>query len=494
MSPRHDRTFDDFAVGDYVAFTRRFEPKDYEAFAKISADRNPLHHDARYARASRFGAPIVPLHLATAPLSAVAGMMLPGHRSLYLQSRQRALGPIAYGRDITYAAKITAKTEGSATLALRCIAFAESEVLLEAEMMVQVRDDVPESLTPKWDGEAEILRPGPRTALITGATGEIGASTARALARIGFNLLLLHRGRNEAIKALKRECQELGAEVSTLSGSLSDKRALGRLSAAVAKRDDITEVVHAASSALDASADELLAVNHGALVQIAGAVLPSMLRRQDGRILLIGSSAVQHNPAGWEAYVAAKAAASNWTIAFDRDYGSYGLAGWVVAPGSVETAFSASVRDPAKPALLPEQVAEAVADCLNGATAGRGRYLWLESGGQRLGSYAFHEATAAAGPQPARAQDAIASAPAQPQAAESDAAALIRGFLGAAPDQDMSGAAVDHFPGWDSLRHIELMLHLEERLDLNFTSGEIERSTQFAVLCDLIDRKLATRA
>ena len=90
MSPRADRSIDDFALGDYVTFTRRFRPNDYQAFARLSADRNPLHHDARYAKATRFGAPIVPLHLASAPLSAIAGMMLPGHRSLYLQSRLRA--------------------------------------------------------------------------------------------------------------------------------------------------------------------------------------------------------------------------------------------------------------------------------------------------------------------------------------------------------------------------------------------------------------------
>ena len=492
MSPKQDRKIDDFAVGDYVAFTRRFEAKDYDAFARISADRNPLHHDARYAKASRFGAPIVPLHLAAAPLSAVAGMMLPGHRSLYLQSRQRALGPIAYGRDITYAAKVVAKNDGAATLGLRSIAFDGGEVLLEADMLVQIRDDVPESLTPAWDADAEIHRPHRRSALVTGATGEIGASTARALARAGFDLVLLHRGRSDAIKALKQDCQSLGVKVTTLSGSLSDRRALGRVCATLAKRDDITEIVHAASPTLDTSADELLAVNHGALVQIATALLPAMLRRQDGRVLLIGSSAVQHNPPGWEGYVAAKAAASNWVTAFDRRYGGYGLAGWVVAPGVVETAFSAAIRAPDKPALLPEEVAEAVVDCLTESAAGTARYLWLEPGGQRLGNYAFHNTgNAPAAPAPAPQHEAPSQAP-RP-AAESDAAGLIRDFLGATAEQDMSGAAVDHFPGWDSLRHIELMLYLEEQLGIAFTSGEIERSTQFTALCDLIAQKGQTR-
>ncbi len=58
----------------------------------------------------------------------------------------------------------------------------------------------------------------------------------------------------------------------------------------------------------------------------------------------------------------------------------------------------------------------------------------------------------------------------------------------------MSAAGIDRFPGWDSLRHIELMLHLEEQLGIGFTAGEIESTTQFNELCDLIGQKLSARA
>lgn len=492
MSPKADRRIDDFAPGDCVSFTRRYDSDDFKAFARLSGDRNPLHHDARYARATRFEKPIVPLHLAAAPLSAVAGMMLPGHRSLYLQSKQRALGPVPYDQDITYSAKVMAKNEAAATLSLRAIAFTGSEVLLEAEMLVQVRDDVPESLAPAWDADTQIERPGRRTVLLSGATGEIGGAVARALARARMNLVLLHRGRNEAVKALKRDCKALGAEVATLSASLEDRRSLGRLCTTLAKRDDVTDVVHAASPGLEADPGELLRVNHGALVEIAEALLPAMLRRQAGHLLLLGSSAVQHNPKGWEAYVAAKTAASHWVTAFDRRYGTFGLAGWVVAPGYVDTAFSAPYRDADKACLLPEEVAEAVVACLTGEEQGAGRYLWLEPQARRFGSLAFREAGAVAQPvdsaSPAPAPESRANGLARPA---SEAADAIRAFLQAGPEQDMSGAGIDQFPGWDSLRHIELMLYLEDRFGLSFTSGEIERTTQFGELCALVDGKLS---
>ena len=58
----------------------------------------------------------------------------------------------------------------------------------------------------------------------------------------------------------------------------------------------------------------------------------------------------------------------------------------------------------------------------------------------------------------------------------------------------MSGAGIDRYPGWDSLRHIELMLHLEERLGIAFSAGEMERTTQYNALCELVGRKLAAGA
>ncbi len=492
MPEQFDRRYADFAVGDHVIFTRRFGAEDFEGFAALSGDRNPLHHDAAYAAATGLNAPILPLHLTAAPLSAIAGMMLPGHRSLYLQTKLRALEPARYGRDITYSAKVVAKNEAKQTLTLRTLAFEGSDLLLEAEMLVRVRDDAPASLAPRWDGQADIRKPPAPRAVITGATGEIGGAIAEALARAGWHLVLLHRGRSETAKTIKRSCTEAGAEVTLLSGGLDDARALGRICRSLASRDDVTALIHAASPGIEAGLDDLMAVNLRALTELTAALLPGMLGRQEGRVLFIGSSAVQHGPKAWADYVAAKTAASQWVTGFDSRYGGYGISGTVLAPGYVRTRFSERHRPPGAAALLPEQVAEAAADCLSREEKAPGNYLWLESQTQRWGRFGFHQSQQIEA-SPSRDRAANTSRPPAPAVAagdESRAGSLIRSFLGASNGADMSDAGVDQYPGWDSLRHIELMLYLEKELGIAFNSAEIERTTRFTELCALVTEKL----
>lgn len=138
---RRDRDYEDFAVGDYVHFARQFSAVDFAAFAELSGDRNPLHYDAQYARRCGFEDSVVPLQLASAPLSAIAGMLLPGRRSLVLGNQLRALEPIRYEQPVEYSAKIISKHDLQRTLALQIIAFQGARVLLEGRLHVRVRED-----------------------------------------------------------------------------------------------------------------------------------------------------------------------------------------------------------------------------------------------------------------------------------------------------------------------------------------------------------------
>ena len=508
-APRRDRAYEEFAVGEYVHFTRRFSHADFAAFAAISGDRNPLHHDADYARRSGFAGPIVPLQLAAAPISAIAGMLLPGRRSLVVDSQLRAVQPVEYDRQIEYSAKIVSKHDALRTLGVRVIAFCGQSVLLEGRMHVRVRDDAQaESCEAAMDavhGHAS----QDRVALVTGATGEIGRAISGVLARRGWKLILLGRDAARVEAAAERQRRDT-PEVFALVGDLATAGERRRLVERLAELPAPAALVHAASPAIDEALGELVEVNYAALRELAEALLGPMLARQQGHLLLVGSAAADHPQPGWEDYAAAKQAAAGYVRGFDQRYAAYGLFGSVVAPGFVLGDFSQAWRTDDAECLLAEEVAEAVADELEARGRRSGSYLRLAPGSQRRGEFGFHQPSdncrPAAGsslngnagvfashdPTVVRRNGALQDH-APRQASNAALGDVVRSFFRLPGDASLAEAGLGLTPGWDSLGHLELLLHLESTLGVSFAAGELSRTMRFADLERLLDADRSTR-
>ena len=126
------------------------------------------------------------------------------------------------------------------------------------------------------------------TVLLTGATGGLGAAMARALRARGANLVLT--GRNEALLAPLAE--ELGAVAAPCD--LADRSALSRLLEEHADVDAlIANAAVPASGVLEsfteAELDRIIAVNLGAPIQMARALVPGMVRRGRGHVVMVSS-------------------------------------------------------------------------------------------------------------------------------------------------------------------------------------------------------------
>ena len=486
-SPAGERPYEDFAVGDYAYFTRQFSACDFAAFAELSGDRNPLHHDAEYARQSGFAGPIAPLMLAAAPLSAIAGMLLPGRRSLILDCQLRALRPVEYERPICYSTKIVAKHDAERTLALQTIAFDSANVLLEGRMHVRVRDDHADASS---DVGLEAIRGNAlreRVAFITGAAGDIGRAVSRALARRGWKLILQGRDRRR-LDALARECRLDGAEAWTLAGDLTSADERREILLRLVDLPAPTALVHAASPSIDAPLGELIEVNYAALRDLTEHLLAGMLRRQHGRVAFVGSAAADFPKPGWENYAAAKQAAAGYVRAFDGRYAAYGLCGTVVAPGFVLGRFSQAWRPADAECLLPEEAAEAIVEELAAIERRSGGYLRLAPGLKHRGEFGFHHPSTESGADQTARQSSGVS-PAKPSAAGVALDELVRRFFRLPHGASLAEAGLGATPGWDSLGHLQLVMHLEAALGVSFTSGELSRTTRYADLQRLVDAK-----
>lgn len=88
-------------VGQVAERTRTVTWEDIERFTDISGDRNPLHYDAEYAAATRFGGIVVQGGVITAILNAVGAEDVPGPGSVFLHTSWDYRAPVRPGDRIT---------------------------------------------------------------------------------------------------------------------------------------------------------------------------------------------------------------------------------------------------------------------------------------------------------------------------------------------------------------------------------------------------------
>ncbi|MBI2717614.1 MAG: 3-oxoacyl-[acyl-carrier-protein] reductase [Rhizobiales bacterium] len=214
-----------------------------------------------------------------------------------------------------------------------------------------------------------------KTALVTGATGGIGAAIAKALHRAGATVAISGT-RTAVLEELKTE---LGSRVHVLACNLSDPADVEKLvPAAEAAMGFLDILVNNAGITKDGLAmrmkDEdwarVIDVNLTAGFRLARAAMRGMMKRRHGRIINITSVVgVTGNP-GQANYVASKAGVIGLTKSLAQELASRNVTVNAVAPGFIETAMTDVLNDKQKEAILarvpagrlgsPDDVAAAV--------------------------------------------------------------------------------------------------------------------------------------
>jgi short-subunit dehydrogenase len=182
-----------------------------------------------------------------------------------------------------------------------------------------------------------------RTALVTGASGGLGAHLARRLAREGMNVALAAR-REEELSALAAELEALGVRAAALPADLSDLEQIDplieRAEAALGPLDLLVNNAGAESvSAFTACTREELTgtvdLNLTAPLLLAHRVLPGMLARRRGHVVFISSLGGKSGPAYEEPYAATKAGLIGLNQSLRAEYRREPVGFSVVCPGFI---------------------------------------------------------------------------------------------------------------------------------------------------------------
>ncbi|SQC93492.1 NADP-dependent 3-hydroxy acid dehydrogenase YdfG [Cedecea neteri] len=135
------------------------------------------------------------------------------------------------------------------------------------------------------------------TALVTGASGGIGAVYAARLAKRGYDLILVARNTDRLNQVARRIREESGHTVEVVTADLGNAAELLQIETRLKNDTSISLLVNNAGfgskeSVLEASVDEMTAMidlNVTALTRLTYAAAPAMAARQHGTIINIAS-------------------------------------------------------------------------------------------------------------------------------------------------------------------------------------------------------------
>ena len=197
-----------------------------------------------------------------------------------------------------------------------------------------------------------------KTALVTGATGGIGAEIARTLHARGAHVVL--SGTREAV--LQELAASLAERVSTAAANLSDAASVdGLIEAAEAAAGSPLDILVANAGITrdgllmrmkDDDWDTVLKVNLDSYFRLSRAAMRGMMKRRFGRIIGITSVVgVMGNP-GQANYAASKAGMIGFSKALAQEVASRGITVNCVAPGFIESPMTDALNEPQKAAIL----------------------------------------------------------------------------------------------------------------------------------------------
>ncbi len=201
-----------------------------------------------------------------------------------------------------------------------------------------------------------------KVALVTGASGGIGACIVKELAKNGAGVAIHYNSSKEKAEKLMAEIEALyDINVKIYKCDIRDNAKVGDMVGEIVKDfGHIDFVVNNAGVALDAQIikmpeayfDDTIAINVKGTWNTIQHVLPYMIEQRSGSIVNISSIAGVIGNFGQSAYASSKAAVLGMTKTIAKETATKGIRVNAVAPGFIEVGMSAQIPDKLREKLV----------------------------------------------------------------------------------------------------------------------------------------------
>ncbi|MFB9277115.1 SDR family NAD(P)-dependent oxidoreductase [Cohnella cellulosilytica] len=184
---------------------------------------------------------------------------------------------------------------------------------------------------------------GKRTALVTGATGQLGRVMARTLAQCGANVAIHYRSSEEQALALQEELTAYGVKAVIVHADITDQQSVADMKREIEARLAPVDIVVANAvvqyqwtSILEQAPEDYASQFDSCVMQsvyLAKAFVPGMIERKWGRFVGINTECAMQNFPSQSAYVAGKRGMDGIYRVLAKEIGEHGITVNQVAPG-----------------------------------------------------------------------------------------------------------------------------------------------------------------
>jgi NAD(P)-dependent dehydrogenase (short-subunit alcohol dehydrogenase family) len=225
------------------------------------------------------------------------------------------------------------------------------------------------------------------TLLITGGSRGIGAATALAAAREGYDVAVNYVSNEAAALQVVEAVRRRGRQAIAVKGDIGNPADIQRMFVQVEEslgplNTGVTGPIGPFANTTDETIERVFRVNVLGAMQCTRAALASFERNDiQGVIVNVSSVAARTgSPGEYVHYAASKAALDAFTVGLAREVAATGIRICGVAPGSTLTEIHATAGEPGRPARVapkipmgrlanPEEIAETIVWLLSPAAS-----------------------------------------------------------------------------------------------------------------------------